>query len=635
MFFFPNKLTLSSSLIAVSCVLAFSSAEAFELQAPDGVDASFDTTLSIGTIVRTQSRDLSLIGRANGGSADSINFDEGDLNWGKGAVAAAVKANHEFSVASDDKGLFLRFNYFYDFINANTNKLNKTAKRHVGKGINLRDLYVYQDLDELFGQSSRIKIGNQVINWGESTFILNGINAINPIDVSAFRVPGAEVKDALLPIPAVDLSFAVTDKLSFEGFYQFGFEETKLEARGSYFSTNNFASPGGDTVFLGFGDPQIKPTRAQGPVLAPSSPIVANPTLGIGPLSPFGSWVPRSKDKKPDGLGQFGLATRIFSEKINNTEFGFYYTDLHSRLPLISANTATLTQFAGSPGTYANNSNYFLEYPKHIHTFGTSFATDLGSTGISWAGEVSHKTNQPLQIHSVDLLQAALAPASINGAAVSTPAAVPALTGIFNTNPVIADLGGIDPTNPVFDSQKFFGREISGYRRKHVSQAQTTITKLFGPAFKANQWVAVGEVGVVHIHNMPSRSSFRFDGPGLYKSGNPAFVGIGGMPSAESLKNFPTKNSYGYRLLARFDYLDVKDGVSLFPSIRFNHDFKGTTPNPLGTFVEGRKALGLSLTATYLQSLSGEIAYNHFFGGGQQNLVNDRDFVSATIKYSF
>ena len=34
-----------------------------------------------------------------------------------------------------------------------------------------------------------------MINWGESTFIQGGINAINPVDVSALRVPGAELRD--------------------------------------------------------------------------------------------------------------------------------------------------------------------------------------------------------------------------------------------------------------------------------------------------------------------------------------------------------------------------------------------------------------------------------------------------------
>ena len=45
-----------------------------------------------------------------------------------------------------------------------------------------------------------MRAGKQVVNWGESTFIGGGINSINPIDVSAFRRPGAEIKEGLIPV---------------------------------------------------------------------------------------------------------------------------------------------------------------------------------------------------------------------------------------------------------------------------------------------------------------------------------------------------------------------------------------------------------------------------------------------------
>ncbi len=44
-----------------------------------------------------------------------------------------------------------------------------------------------------------VRVGRQVVNWGEATFI-QGINVLNPIDVSAFRRPGAEIKEGLLPV---------------------------------------------------------------------------------------------------------------------------------------------------------------------------------------------------------------------------------------------------------------------------------------------------------------------------------------------------------------------------------------------------------------------------------------------------
>ena len=42
-----------------------------------------------------------------------------------------------------------------------------------------------------------IRFGKQVLSWGESLFIQGGNSVINPIDVSAIRAPGAELKKLL------------------------------------------------------------------------------------------------------------------------------------------------------------------------------------------------------------------------------------------------------------------------------------------------------------------------------------------------------------------------------------------------------------------------------------------------------
>ena len=41
---------------------------------------------------------------------------------------------------------------------------------------------------------SELRLGQQVVSWGESTFIQGGLNQVNHFDVSALRVPGAELK---------------------------------------------------------------------------------------------------------------------------------------------------------------------------------------------------------------------------------------------------------------------------------------------------------------------------------------------------------------------------------------------------------------------------------------------------------
>ena len=98
-----------------------------------------------------------------------------------------------------------------------------------------------------------LRAGWQVINWGESTFIQGGINAVNPVDVSVLRVPGSELRDAMLPVGAVKLSIKPSSNTSLEGFYQYAWEETKIDPVGSYFSTTDLAGGGATKVMLGFG----------------------------------------------------------------------------------------------------------------------------------------------------------------------------------------------------------------------------------------------------------------------------------------------------------------------------------------------------------------------------------------------
>ena len=61
----------------------------------------------------------------------------------------------------------------------------------------------------------------------------------------------------------------------------------------------------------------------------------------------------------------------------------------------------------------------------------------------------------------------------------------------------------------------------------------------------------------------------------------------------------------------------------------------GISPQPAGPFREGRKAISVGLTATYLEEWEADISYTDFFGAGRYNLLNDRDFFEVTLKYSF
>src|SRR5699024_4315904 len=136
-------------------------------------------------------------------------------------------------------------------------------------------------------------------------------------------------------------------------------------------------------------------------------------------------------------------------------------------------------------------------YPEDIDLWGASFNTTV--SGWSVAGEVSYRDNVPLQIDDVELLYAGLSPLN---AAIPEP-----------YNRFISQLGQFQP-----------GEYIQGYERREVSQAQFTLTKVFGPGnwLGANQVAMVGEFGVTHVWDLPDPSELRFEGPGTDTFGGPS-----------------------------------------------------------------------------------------------------------------
>src|SRR5690606_31877087 len=93
----------------------------------------------------------------------------------------------------------------------------------------------------------------QVVNWGESTFIQGGINSINPVDAMAFRRPGAEIKEGLLPVNMAFASIGLTESTTLEAFYQLEWEETRTDPCGTFFSTVDFVYEGCGPVLIGSG----------------------------------------------------------------------------------------------------------------------------------------------------------------------------------------------------------------------------------------------------------------------------------------------------------------------------------------------------------------------------------------------
>ncbi|MNQ14931.1 hypothetical protein D3C85_278910 [compost metagenome] len=356
----PSRFFLPAALLAFSGPLS-----ALSFQPNDDLQVSWDTTLTYALAWRTESRDHALSrGLPNPAIA---NIDDGNNAFDKGSLITnrasfLTEANFNWR---QDFGLFIRASGFYDevynrsndngtgtsncFAGGDCSRPNRfsqdTIDQH-GKDIRLLDSYVYGSWN-LGGHNLNLRIGDQVVSWGESLFIANGISsAMSPADGTKANTPGVEVKEIFLPVGQVFGQISLTDSLGLQAYYQYEWEKTEIDGVGSFFSVTDQMDEGGFTDAFGA-------TR-------------------------------RLKDDKPGDSGQYGVALTYVAGSLNNTEFGLYYLRFHDKAPTLDF----LTNW--------NTGNYQVRYFDNIDLYGASFSTVLGETNVS--GELSYRDGQPVLV---------------------------------------------------------------------------------------------------------------------------------------------------------------------------------------------------------------------------------------------
>ncbi|MGS7252181.1 DUF1302 domain-containing protein [Pseudomonas sp. SK] len=610
----PLAVSLASTLASPAFAVSFNIGE---------IEGQFDSSLSIGASWSTANPNKNLIGVNNGGKGLSQTSDDGHLNFKKGETFSKIfKGIHDLELKYGDTGVFVRGKYWYDFELKDEGRefkdISDSNRKEGAKssGAELLDAFVYHNYS-IGDQPGSVRLGKQVVSWGESTFIGGGINSINPIDVSAFRRPGAEIKEGLIPVNMFYVSQSLTDNLSAEAFYQIEWDQTVVDNCGTFFSQPDIIADGcTDNLRV----------LASGRVLGQQPPLVQGLLASSGvDYNDEGVLVRRGADRDARDSGQFGFAFRYMFEPLD-TEFGAYFMNYHSRAPIFSATGASKAVFdrvaalpaALRPLIVAGNSQYFVEYPEDIRLYGLSFSTTL-PTGTAWSGELSYRPNAPVQLNTTDILFAGVTPL-----------------------PGYGDASVLQGTA---------GQDLHGYRRKEVTQFQTTFTHFFDQVMGASRLTLVGEVGVTHVGGLESTSKARYGrdpvyGPGELPGGmctalNGTTIGGSGLGSSTAnlsrncnSDGFTTSTSWGYRARAIWDYNDVFAGVNLKPSVAWSHDVDGYSPGPGANFEEGRKAVSLGLDAEYQNTYTASLSYTNFFDG-EYTTVDDRDFVALSFGVNF
>lgn len=612
------------------------------------ISGRLDTNISLGALWRTENRAADLA--ANGDIIDMTlkgygtqinrndannNFDRGlaslvakitpelflDFGYNYGAKVSAT-AFHDFYLMNENRDMSTRNLYVN---NPNNDRFTRTAEKKAGQRSRLLDAYVWGNF-EIADRPLTVRLGRQVINWGEALFMQNGINTANYIELASLRRPGAEIKEALLPLASLHFSYEITPNLNTEAFYQFEWKHTEDAPVGSYYSTHDsYPAYGGESV--------IVDGRVVGAAFGPLSGAVVQgfkDYLGDDTQALFR----RAKDEKASSQGQFGISARYFADSLGGTEFGFYYTRTHAKLPVVAAQMNEIDVLGSAEGPdergeaiakMIDHSEYAMVYPEDIDMFGISFSSNVGPVALS--GEVAYRPKQPILNDVGDNLVAGLAGAA-GSAAVGNPA-----EGAPPRNPVVSDITNHCVRNKIGGSCLASNAPINpGERLYFYDEAKMTNASLvsiynFGPTLGTDDLMFVLELGAEHAG-------------GLRKDLNYASTAaIAKAEGAVRSPNDPYKTyldtfSWGYRAVLRASYNDLFAGVGFNPSLTFAHDVEGNSVIG-GNFMEHRKAATLGLNFVYLNNLTVGAQYTSFWGAGYSNKLRDRDNASLSMSYSF
>jgi len=427
---------LLGSAVSAGLVASAGMAQAIEYNF-GGVRVNLDTTVSAGASMNVANTDHSLLPTSNGGPAQittnnvnlpavavptdadptggtgftlltdpttvtgSINTDDGRLNFSRGDLTSGVvKMTNDLSMSWQNYHFFGRLTSYYDAVLSNDSSYNRfglrDGKADAARDIKLLDFYASADYD-VAGLPLNLRAGKQVISWGESTFIQNGINTFNPIDVAAVRRPGAELKEFFIPVWALDASIGLPYNLSLEAFYQLKWDTFAIDRAGTPFAGSDVAAVGGNNNDFSFltGGPGGNIMRNCGGTSTVSNAFTAawgastnqyasyrdcvspnalnytmynsgSPTSGGWPIGNTealriaagdASVIGRNEDRYAKNSGQWGVAARWYSETLNNTEFGLYFTNTHSRLPIASEHVTIDPATAGFTSYLAAGTN--------------------------------------------------------------------------------------------------------------------------------------------------------------------------------------------------------------------------------------------------------------------------------------
>lgn len=408
-----NLLSRAIQVVAAASLMPVAmQVNALEYTLSDDLHVNVDTTLTYGRQYRVQGRDKELITyeptpavlKSNALElpfkqlVQRNNADDGDRNFDKWDVISSRFAGvTDLNISYKNVGLFLRPQIFYDEVpfgktswdckyacdNAmyakgwengrgilnnyasgeinNPEHFGEDYKDALGYKARFLDVYAYGNFD-INGQTLDLRVGRQVISWGEALMLQGGIAfAQNRMDASAATAPGVELKEIFLPTGAVYGAYNATEALTVEAYWQYEWIPSSLFPTGSFFNTQDFID--GDYFF----------------------------TQQKGLFGSAGMY--RKTTNEPNNNNQFGLGLRYILEE--GTEAAFYLVNYTDKYPMFWAFNKT-GDYDGYDGTLGQgiDGSYSISYMENIRLYGLTLNTVIG--GVQTGIEYAYRANAPV-----------------------------------------------------------------------------------------------------------------------------------------------------------------------------------------------------------------------------------------------
>jgi len=603
--------------LAVGCALAAAgSAQAFEIATgnPD-LALRWDNTVRYNAGMRVESQDAAILGNPN--------FDDGDRNFKKNSlVTSRIDVLSEFDLVYKRSYGFRAsaagwFDPAYSHLdNTNTATANTlrnglpvagelsdyTRRYSKGPSGEILDAFVFANVDA-GNVPVNLKAGQHTVFWGDSLLLGGAVHSVSYAQYSldlqkGFATPGSEAKELFRPRGAITLQAQPRNDLSVAGQWFYNWQAVRIPESGNYLTIQDGLNFGGNSIIVG-----------------------PNPYFGAVPGTPplLRAWNASTTDPSRYGgnIGDFGVSARWSPQWLDGT-MGFYArraTDILPQImlfPGVAANVAAgpCTAIGGKPlpggacninpnvtnqadiFNYGKFGTYQTAYGDNIRIFGVSLAKQVA--GMSVAGELSYRQNQPLQSNLVNVLPAPLVPTSPGSIATNAVPTHGTPGALGDTMHGLINVVNILPKTALFDTASIAGE----------------LTWM--------QWLRVTQ-------NMA-----------VFK-GNPNYTGIDKV----------SRNYVGLAINFTPTWFQVFPGVDVLAPITWSQGLAGNAAVQLG----GNKGAGTwsaGIAADIYQKHRVQLSYNGFYGdysrtpAGAMNVANgtsaalsDRGWISLTYKTTF